>query len=334
MGIILIGIFGLLSLKTSFTISQITRDTWKNVANLLPSTEFQPQKDPDRINVLLIGIRGPEDPGEGKLLADAIILVSFKKSTGQIALISIPRDLYVKMPYSFKKDKINAAYALGEEKHWRGGGLKYMKEAVGWVTGVYIDYAVSIDFKGFEKLIDALGGIEIYLAKPFEESIQWSGEGWEEDAHWFKKEIDGEEKWVFYLPAGQNVLDGKTALYYVRSRYSTNDFDRMARQQQVLLALKDKLLSLGFLANPFKIYKLLDIIGKNVITDFPLTDLKKFINIAKSIDLDKVKIKKKVFQTGKNELLYASKINGLYVLLPKGNNFARIREECQGIFNE
>jgi LCP family protein required for cell wall assembly len=322
--LLLLGFFSLFFFKTGFTISQVINVT--NTADILPFSSDLPQlpeKDPDRINILLLGMRGLEDPGEGKLLSDAIIIASIKKSTGQVALISIPRDLYVRI-WCFKgKKKINFAYLHG--------GLDCAKKTVSYLTGLYIDYAVSVNFKALQEAVDALGGITIYLEEPFEEDLQWAKEGWQEDEHWFIKEIDGEEKWVFYLPAGVNHLDGQTALYYVRSRYSTNDFDRMRRQQQVLLALKEKALSLGVLANPIKIYNLLDILGKNIRTDMGLADIGNLINLASYLDAQH--IKRKIFDTSPEGLLYHTFINGEYILLPVGDNFEQIQQACKNIFD-
>ena len=322
--VLIIGFVSLLFVKTSFTISKVI--DWTGASNVLPFSEDLPdlpEEDPDRINILLLGMRGLEDEGDGKLLSDAMILASIKKSTDEIALISLPRDLYVKIWCTLEDRKINFAYAQG--------GLDCAKKTVSLVTDLYVDYAVSIDFKGIEEGVDALGGITIELEKPFEESFQWSNEGLEENDNWFIKEIEGEEKWVFHVATGTNELDGQTTLYYVRSRYSTNDFDRMRRQNQVLMAIKEKALSLGVLTNPIKIFNLLDVLGKSVKTDMGLDNMNSLISLAKDIDEDY--IKKIFFDTSPEGLLYDTFINEEYVLLPVGDNFDKIQEACKNIFN-
>ena len=322
--LILIGLFSLLFLKTSFTISQVINQ--ENNGGVLPFPDDLPdlpKDDPDRINILLLGSRGIDEPGDGKLLSDSIILLSIKKSTNQVALISFPRDFYIRLWCSDEKKKINFAYA--------NGGLSCAKKTVSYLSGLYIDYSASINFEGLTKLVDDLGGIDVYLHEPFEESFQWAKEGWEEDEHWFIKEIEGEEKWVFNLPKGKNHLDGKTALYYVRSRYSTNDFDRMRRQQDVLIAIKEKGLSLNVLLNPLKIYNLLDTLGKNIKTDMQLNDIKNLIDLSSDLNIDDIKTK--VFDISPNGLLYHTFINEEYVLLPIGDNFDKIQEECKNIFD-
>lgn len=320
---ILGGFLSLFFLKAGFTINQVIG--WNNQGEILPSEDLPqlPEKDPERINILLLGIRGLEDDGEGQLLSDTIIILSIKKSTGQVALISIPRDIYLRIWCAQENKKINFAYAYG--------GLDCAKKTVSYLSGLYMDYAVSGNFGALEEIVDALGGISVYLERPFEEDFQWAKEGQPEDEHWFIKDFDGQERWVFHLPQGENHLDGQLALYYARSRYSTDDFDRMRRQQQILMALKEKALSLGVLANPIKIYNLLDILGKNIRTDMGLADIKNLINLAS--DLDTENIKRKVFDISPSGLLYHTFINEEYVLLPIGDNFDQIQETCQNIFN-
>jgi len=318
------GAFLLFSFKTGFTVNQVIN--WENAGNILPSSKKLPelpQDDPERLNILLLGIRGAEEEGEGKLLSDAIILASVEKNTSQTALISLPRDIYATIYCTGEEQKINFAYAQG--------GIDCAKKTIGYITGQYIDYAVSVDFAALTEIVDALGGIDVYIDQPLEENFQWAKEGAEQDEYWSIKEIDGEERWVFYVPAGENHLDGKTALYYARSRYSTNDFDRMRRQQQIITAIKDKAFSLKILINPIKIFDLLDILGKNIRTDMKLTDIGNLIEMSTQLNFDQVK--RKIFDTSSEGLLYQTFINEEYVLLPTGDDLTRIQAACQNIFN-
>lgn len=267
----------------------------------------------DRLNILLLGIRGVNDPNGG-LLTDTIMIVSIKPQTNELALISIPRDLYVKIPDSDHQSKINEAYVLGIQngKDWKEG-LNYSKETVAEVTGLDIHYAASIDFEAFKEMIDTLGGITITLDKPFSEKNQFA-EG------------------IIDLPKGKQIIDGDVALLFVRARFSSSDFDRAKRQQQVLLAIKEKAFSLGVLSNPLKIISILDSMGNHVKTDAELWELQEMAVMSKNLDLSK--IKRKVFSTGKDGLLYASwDSKGSYILLPEGDNFGQIQEVCRGIFN-
>jgi len=316
-----VSFISLFFIKTSFTISQITG--WTDGDNAIDDLPPLPEDDPDRVNILLLGMRGINEPGDGKLLSDAIILASIKKSTGQVALISLPRDLYARIWCTPDEKKINFAFAYG--------GLDCAKNTVALITDLYIDHAVGINFEALKEVIDTLGGIDIYLDRPFEEDFQWAKEGLEENDHWMIKEFDGEERWVFYVPEGKNHLDGEVALYYVRSRYSTDDFDRMHRQQQVLMAIKEKALSLNVLANPIKIYNLLDLLGDNIRTDVSLSQIGSLIGLTSG--LDKKDIRTKFFDIGPEGLLYHTFIDEEYVLLPVGDNFDKIQEVSKNIFN-
>jgi LCP family protein required for cell wall assembly len=342
---VLIAVAGAFFYKASFTFSQMNSGT--SGGGVLPISEDAPkiEKDADRINILLLGLRGPGDPNGG-LLTDTMMVLSFKQSGGQVAMISIPRDLYVKMPTEpgksnsqSMKEKINFAYALGEERR-QGGGLDYAKVAVQSVTGLYIDYVISVDFTAFKDVVDILGGIDIHLSKPFIEDQQWvdSGDAGPSSAFFIKTETsttsDGvvqKQKWVFEIPAGTSHLDGNTALYYARARYSSSDFNRVERQQQVLLAMKDKAMSLGILLNPVKVFGLLDTMGRNVRTDMALGEINNLISLSKNLNFKN--IQSKVFDTTPEGLLYATTSDkGAYILLPQGDNYDKIRGACKNIF--
>ncbi len=273
----------------------------------------------DRINILLLGIRGVGDP-HGGLLTDAIMVLSVKPRTGEAAMISIPRDLYVKVPYHNYEHKINEVYAVGfsEDKNKNLNersqeGLKYSKKAVAKITGLDIHYAASADFKAFEEIIDTLGGVTITLNKPFYEPNQF-------------------EEGMISLPAGVQTIDGKTALLFARARFSSSDFDRAKRQQQILVALKNKALNLGVLTNPLKVVNIFNSVGNHIRTDMELWEIQEMAVMAKKID--GAKIKKKVFDTSSEGLLYSSRDEkGSYILLPVGDNYSKIQEYCEGIFN-
>ena len=319
--LMLIGI-GFIMYKTGSTLSKISTKNgfFKSLWNTIPGVgpdELAGQKE-GQINVLLLGMRGNDIPGGG-LLADTIMLVAIKPEENKAALISIPRDLYVNVPGGSERRKINAVHALAEEKG-EGIGLEAMKEVVGEVTGLPVHYAVRIDFRGFTELIDKVGGIDIYLDQPFSEPEQFKGEN----------ALD------FSLPAGRNHIDGQKALFFVRARYTSSDFDRARRQQEVLIALKDKLLSLGTLTDFSKINNILDVLGEDVRTDMDVSEMKNFFDLAGKISDPQVK--QKVFDTSDEGLLYSSRAETpkgeTYILLPVGGNYDKIHEACRNIFNE
>ncbi len=275
--------------------------------------------NPNRINILIMGIRGINDQNGG-LLADSIILASVDKLKGRLAIFSIPRDLYIKMPHKNYKQKINFAYALGYKE--KKDGLEYAKDAISYVTGVEIDYAVAIDFDGFIKLIDILGGIDITLDKPFIEDKQWH------DNPEFASSSG-----AFILPAGKNHLNGKMALYFVRSRFSTSDFDRAERQQKVLAAIKEKVLALNLFKDFKKIVDIFNLLKNNIRTDINFNDILTFISLANKVDTNNIKTK--VFNTSPDGFLYETRLgDGTYILLPLGDSFEAIQQYVKNIFQE
>ncbi len=308
---LLVGLGGMLVYKTGFTFSQMQTEEVGDLG--LTENMATPLPENDRLNILLLGLRGEEDPNGG-LLTDSIMVLSIKKSIGQMALISVPRDLYVTIPSTNSKEKINFAYALGFEKKGAAGALLFSKIAVSQTTGLYLDKAVSIDHVAFEEIVDILGGIDVYLDNPFSEKAQ------------FAKEM------IIDLPAGDNHLSGIQALYFVRSRFSTSDFDRARRQQKVLIAIKEKALSLGILANPVKIFQILDSLGRNVRTDMSMNDFRILISMVDNLKTRD--IIHKIFDTTPEGLLYASHTDsGSYILLPQGDNFSKIQEAGRNIFD-
>lgn len=286
---------------------------WQRVANIFTLASgsvdpdyIMPAQEPNRFDVLVMGIRGEDDPHAedgGPFLTDSMMIVSYDKTTKKASMVSVPRDLYIKIGQN-KKNKLNTAYEYGY--YHKNGGINFTKELISRITGVYIDKAIVLDFSSFEKIIDEVGGIDITLITPFEEKQQWGYE--------------------FSLPAGLNHLDGKTALYYARSRYSSSDFDRSRRQQEVIFALKDKLTHLNFWSNPIKTLSILNSVRSNIQTDLNIWNTSELLNLAKDINSSE-KVKKYVMTT--DNLLYESRVNDSYVLLPKGDNFTQIKQLFQ-----
>lgn len=301
------------SKSNTFEVQNESNPFWQRVANIfnfahepIDPDYVMPVEEPDRFDMLVLGLRGEDDPNAkdgGALLTDTIMVLSYDKITKKSSLTSIPRDLYIRIDKN-KKDKINTAYEYGY--YHKNGGLNYAKELISKITGVYIDKAMVIDFSSFEKIIDQIGGIDIVLKNPFEEKQQWGYE--------------------FSLPAGPNHLDGQNALYYARSRFSSNDFDRSRRQQEVLFALKNKLTNLNFWSDPLKTVSILNSIRSNIKTDVNIWNTKELINLAKEVDSSE-KIKKFVITT--DNFLYESRANESYILLPKGDNFIQIKQLFQ-----
>ena len=265
-----------------------------------------PEQEDNRWDVLILGIRGSDDP-DGGLLSDSILLFSLDKETSRASLISIPRDLYVNLP-GLAKGKINEIYEKGIARRKEND---FSKEIFSRLTGVYVDNVIVFDFKTFKEIVDALGGIEIELKKPFEEKNQWGYE--------------------FSLPAGPNHLNGQDALYFARSRYSTSDFDRSLRQQQIILAIKDKAFSAGVLSNPIKLGSILKSINKNIVTDLNIFDTGNIIKLANSFDSEKSQLILGHLST--ENILYQTFQDDIYILQPQNDDWNIFHDYFKNIIN-
>ena len=265
-----------------------------------------PKNDPNRLNVLVLGIRGLDDPNAvdgGPLLTDSIQIFSYDKVTKKSSLISIPRDLYVTV-HDNKKDKVNTVYEYGY--YHSSNSLQFVKDKFSQISGVYIDQVVVFNFSAFKDIIDALGGIDVTLAAPFDEPKEWGFD--------------------FHLPAGSNHLDGTNALYYARSRYSSTDFDRSGRQQQIIFAIKDKLLQLNFFSDPVKSFNVLNLVRSDIQTDIGLWDIKQYLDLAKQVKFSDMK--KTVISTD-NLVMEGKGPDNAYILLPKTGNLSGIKQHIQ-----
>jgi len=320
---LLFGGAGAFLYKTGYVLNKISDSDSTVMGSLfgvLPGVGKEVKKEDDgRINFLLLGMRGENIPGGG-LLADTVMVVSFVPDENKMALISIPRDLYVTVPGTQSHTKINAVYAFGEENGKREG-LSQMKKIVSEITGLNIHYSAAINFIGFKQLIDTVGGIDINLESPFYETTQF---------------VKGNEcGGQFVLPQGQNHLDGETTLCYVRARENTSDFDRAKRQQVVLQALKARLISIGTLTDFGKVNGILNAIGDNVRTDMSAAEMKKFYGEYASIQDPQVF--QRVFENTEEGLLMAPqdapKEVG-YVLIPREgyDNYTALQYASQNIF--
>jgi LCP family protein required for cell wall assembly len=317
--VLVLAVGGYFAWKAGYTMNKISGSDNSALQSLFAGSEM-PQAQEGRTNVLLLGMRGANDP-HGGLLADSIMVVSLNTKDNKVALISVPRDLYVQIPDTSERGKLNSVYA-----HWEGGGkgqgIPEMEKMMGTITGLKIDHAIAINFDGFKQLIDAVGGVDVSLSRPFFESKQF---------------VEGNEcGGQFSLPAGSNHLDGEKALCYSRARESTNDFDRSKRQQVVIKALKDKMISLGTLADFNKLNNILNIIGANVKTDMSPEQMKGFYD--QYDNMKNAMITQRVFENSEKGLLKVPDAGtGLgYVVIPIAgqDNYSQIRDACRNVFEQ
>ncbi len=218
-------------------------------------------------NILLLGTDRRE--GWSNWRTDTIMLVAIDHETNQIAVISIPRDLYVYHP-TFGRRRINTFDYLGESHGYPGGGFQVMKEIFEYNFGVPIHHYVRAHRGAFVEFVDAVGGVDVTLdCDLWEISPDPSGNGYK----------------VLYLPAGTHHLDGETALAFATYRYRTADWGRARRQQMVLAALKNQAAQLGLLAKAPQIW---DIIKRNVSSDLGFTDMLRYATLGLDINMSDI----------------------------------------------
>lgn len=300
-----------------------------------------------RIGILILGIGGGTHDGPD--LTDTIIYASLDQKANKITLVSIPRDLWI----PDLQAKINTAYADGETDG-QHKGLILAKAAIGKVIGQPVDYGFRIDFGGFVKAIDEVGGVDVTVADTLDD-YNYPIEGKEDDPCGLSSaeiqsftatdsaEADIMAKFScrykhLHFDKGLQHMDGTTALEFVRSRHGVGsegtDFARSRRQHLVIEAFRSKLLSLQILLNPGKIINLYNILKDSVDTDIQQEEIALFIQLAQKMQhatITSTVIDFGDYQQGRAGLLVNPPISSNYnyasVLLPRigDGNFSEIQ---------
>jgi polyisoprenyl-teichoic acid--peptidoglycan teichoic acid transferase len=218
-------------------------------------------------NIIFLGMGGEDH--DGATLTDTIIFISLDLKNTATTMLSIPRDIWV----SSINAKINAAYAFGESKE-EGGGYLLVEDAVYEIVGQPIHYIVSLDFDSFTDFIDLIGGIEVVVDRSFTD--EWYPiKGREEDLCGGDLEYRCRYQTVSFS-RGKQFMDGKTALKFSRSRHAEGeegtDFARSERQQKVIKAIKDKIISSNILLNPKKMFEFKGLASRHIHLDEDLSD--------------------------------------------------------------
>ncbi|MFA6131819.1 MAG: LCP family protein [Patescibacteria group bacterium] len=333
----------------SFSLFSTLRD-------LISSNDYKLQgEENDRVNFLLLGVGGAGH--DGPQLTDTIIFASLRPSDKSVGMMSIPRDLTVPVPGEGWR-KINAVNALAEANE-KGSGPAAVSDVIKPIFNQDVNYYVKVDFDGFADLIDELGGLDLYVENPFTD-YEYPIDGMEEAdcdgslaAAEAAAEISETETGlaetvepaapidyscrfeVLSFQEGWTHMDGTTALKYVRSRHGSNgeasDFARSRRQQNLLLSLKEKILSLNTLSSPTKISAILSTLGEHIQTNISLGEL---ITLGTEyIDIDREKIVNQVLDTSEGGPLYATSMNGAYVILPKNDDWTPLQQLAANIFS-
>jgi LCP family protein required for cell wall assembly len=261
----------------------------------------------ERVNLLLLGLDqrpGSALPGR----ADVIIIASVDPVQRTVALLSIPRDLWVEIP-GRGENRINSAYFYGEFEGVQGGGPGLMRSTIEHNFGVRIDHFGTLDFKCFESIIDVLGGITIDVPEELRD------DRYPDDGYGYMR---------IFIPAGRQQMDGVTALQYVRARHESNDFSRMRRQQQVILAVREKALRLDAV---FTLPELAPLLGRAFSTDLPIRRLLALANLGTQIRLEDVQLR----VVDESLIIPYVAPDGAQVLLPR---MEQIRALIGQLFND
>ncbi|MDX1615781.1 MAG: LCP family protein [Candidatus Promineifilaceae bacterium] len=237
---------------------------------LIPTSEAAAVDD--RVNVLVMGI--DRRPGEAFISrTDTMMLMSIDPEDETAALLSIPRDLYVVLP-GRGRDRINTAFVYGSGRDNPAAGAQYAMQTVSYNLGVPVDHYLLVDFSAVIRGVDALGGIDVYvpynIADPTFPDMNYGFD-------------------PLYIPAGQHHFDGETALKYARTRHQDNDFNRAERQQQVLLAVRDRVLGLGFAETLRRAPTLWQQVNNGIRTDLSFEDLIRLATAASSISSENIR---------------------------------------------
>ena len=243
-----------------------------------------------RFTMLLLG----SDFREGILgeRTDSIIVASIDPASGKVAMVSLPRDT-VNVPVAPGEaypDRINTLYFdLQTKVGKRKPALEDLRDALAYAFDTEIDHYALVDFDGLVKLIDGVGGIDMTLDAPLVDASMHLGER------------------GLRLKAGRQHLDGKEALAFSRSRYTSSDYDRSRRQQQVIVATADKVRQSGLVALP----ALVELAGRKLITDIPLRAAPVLLELAARANLSEPR------SVVLEPIRWARELPGSYTITPR-----------------
>jgi polyisoprenyl-teichoic acid--peptidoglycan teichoic acid transferase len=239
-------------------------------ADLYSAAPFEtPATASSRITILLTGI--DKNVQRDHSLNDTLLVASIDPTSGDVEMVSFPRDIS-EFPLYTGGDfhgKINSLmeYAAAHPEVFPDGALPSLAKELGFLLGIPINYFAAVDLDGFQSMIDAIGGVTVDVQRAINDpSYYW---------------LDGSPQ-GFYLPAGVQHLDARTALAFVRSRYGVgdNDFTRAGRQQQLLLAIRQKLLDPS---NIGRLPQVLQAAARTIRTNFPPNRIDDMVSLAQGL---------------------------------------------------
>lgn len=279
-GVVIVGLGVFVLIRASDITSKIfvgqKNSLFGQVSGLLGGNKLQGERE-GQINILLLGMGG--EGHDGPFLTDSIIVAQIRPEDKRVTMISLPRDYLADLGPEYGWRKINAAFAEGYEnnKNFDEAG-KVSRQAVEKISGLTIPYFAVIDFKGFEKAIDLVDGIDVDIERTFTD-------------YTFPDNKFG------YIPAvtfkeGPEHMNGKRALIFARSRHAAGpegtDFARSQRQQKMLQAFKARVIELNLVTDSGKINSLLDVLGDHFHTNISLAEMFHLYEIGKDYNKDNV----------------------------------------------
>lgn len=298
-----------------------------NIFSVLTSSKLKGE-DVGRVNILLAG-NSADDPGHnGADLTDSIMLISIDTKNNKGFMLSIPRDLWVRIPGDGHA-KINSAYVRGEDNNYSrsgypDGGMGELEQIISQNLGLPINYYALVNYTALRQSVDAVGGIDLTIKSTdprglYDPNIDWQTRGP-----------------LVKLTNGVHHLNGRQALDLARARgdaynsygFAGSDFDRTEHQRQILVALKSKAVSAGVISNPAKLSNLSDAIGNNVKTDFKLSEVHRLYDLTKNISGGNLKsLSLNDDGTGTSLLASYTSSNGQSALIPASglDDFSAIR---------
>lgn len=258
------------TLPANPTLGASTPDPFATPSTAIPDAVAEVELDSQYTNIMLLGRDTSRVERPTDYRTDVIIIVGIDRENQVVTMLSVPRDLYVYIP-GWTMNRINTAAGYGDRSGYPGGGPALLAQTILYNLGIPIHYWARVDFDGFEAVVDTLGGIDVPVTCALE------------DWRLISPELDKQnpDNWEqFYLDTGVHTMDGDLALWYARSRRSTNDFDRSRRQHRVLRAMFSAGLSLNAVS---RIPELYDQYTTYVDTNVTLGDALSFAPLATQI---------------------------------------------------
>ena len=260
-----------------------------------------------RISILVMGLdyRDWQDNPDAPSRTDSMMLFTIDPVNKTAGMLSIPRDMWVLIP-GFDYAKINQAYFLGAANKVHGGGPAMAVKTVEQLLNVPIQYYAKIDFNAFAKMIDELGGVDVFVHETMRVSLVGKAGSFE-------------------LKPGVQTLDGPTLLAYVRNRYTDgNDFARSQRQEEVIMDIRDQILQFNMLPTLIaKAPAIYQDLASGIHTNLSLDQIIRLAVLAESID--RARIRQAVIDT--NDVMDSYSSDGQAILIPIPDRIRIRRDE-------